>query len=359
MKRASGLFPRVSEWDALLAAARRAARGKRDRPEVAGFLFDLEERLLSLQARLRAGTWTPSPCRTLAIREPKPRVISIPPFEDRVVHQAVSAVLGPVLERGMIHDSYACRRGKGSHRALLRASSFARRFRFVLKADVRKYFPSIDHEVLRGKLRRRIKDAELLALLNRVIDASAPGEQWSCWFAGDDLLTPATRPHGLPIGSLLSQHFAVFYLDSVDHLVKEELRLPGYLRYMDDFLLFADDKARLWEAQAALSEHLAGLRLRLNPDKTVLRPTVLGFGFCGFKVLPTHRLLLRSNKVRQRRRLKQLAVDCASGAADAEEVRQSVGAWLAHARWGSTVQLRRQLLSEAGFPHPDAESRPW
>ena len=356
MKRAGGLFQRVSEWDALLAAARRAARGKRHRPEVAAFLFDLEDRLLSLQSRLRAGTWTPSPCRTLAIREPKPRVISIPSFEDRVVHQAVSAVLGPVLERGMIHDSYACRRGKGSHRALLRASSFARRFHFVLKADVRKYFPSIDHQVLKAKLRSRLKDAALLALLDRVIDGSASGEQWSCWFEGDDLLAPALRPHGLPIGSLLSQHFAVFYLDSVDHLVNEELRMPGYLRYMDDFVLFADDKARLWEARDAVSEHLAALRLRLNPDKTVLRPTALGFGFCGFKVLPTHRLLLRSNKVRQRRRLKCLAADYAAGIADGGDVRQSLDAWHAHARWGSTARLRRRLLSEVRFGCGSAEA---
>ncbi len=202
MRRTGGLLPQVSDWDALLAATRRAARGKRHRPDVAAFLFEQEERLLGLQAALRAGVWTPGPCRTLAIREPKPRVISIPPFEDRVVHQAVSAVLGPVLERGMIHDSYACRRGKGSHRALLRASSFARRFRFVLKADVRKYFPSIDHAVLRGKLRRRLKDAGLLALLDRVIEGSEPGERWSGWFPGDDLLTPALRPHGLGIGRI-------------------------------------------------------------------------------------------------------------------------------------------------------------
>jgi hypothetical protein len=356
MKRTGGLFPRLTEWGALLAATRRAARGKRHRPEVAAFLFDLEDRLLSLQSRLRAGTWSPSPCRTLAIREPKPRVISIPTFEDRVVHQAVAAVLGPVLERGMIRDSYACRRGKGSHRALLRASSFARRFRFVLKADVRKYFPSVDHEVLKAKLRRRFKDSELLALLDRVIDGSASGERWSCWFPGDDLLAPALRPHGLPIGSLLSQHFAVFYLGSVDHLVKEELRLTGYLRYMDDFVLFADDKDRLWEARDAVSRHLAGLRLRLNPDKTVLRPTALGFGFCGFKVLPTHRLLLRSNKVRQRRNLKCLAADYASGVADGDDVRQSLDAWLAHARWGATARLRRQLLREVSFVRGSAEA---
>ncbi len=316
---------------------------------MAAFLFEQEDRLLGLRDRLVEGSWTPSPCRLMAIREPKPRVISIPTFGDRVVHQAVSEVLGPVLDRRMIHDSYACRRGKGSHRALLRASSFARRFRFVLKADVRKYFSSIDRTRLKEKLRRPLGDRRLLALLDRVIDASEPGERVCLFFAGDDLLTPLLRPHGLPIGSLLSQHFAVYYLDALDHFVKEELRVPGYLRYMDDLLLFDDDKARLWGALRAVQNHLAGDRLALNPDKTQLRPTASGFGFCGFKVLPTHRLLLRSNKVRQRRRLAQLVSDYEAGGVDLEDVGRSIQAWAAHARWGATGRLRVRLLTEQVF----------
>ena len=161
-----------------------------------------------------------------------------------MVHHAFCAVCEPVFERGFIHDSYANRVGKGTHLAVARYEKFRDRFRYVFRCDIFRYFHTIDHEILKRDLRRRLACERTLDLADRIIDGSNPQEPVYQLFPGDDLLTPLERRRGLPIGNLTSQFFSNLYLDCMDHFIKEVLRAKGYVRYVDDFVLFHDDRER-------------------------------------------------------------------------------------------------------------------
>ena len=263
MKRQGNLWDGMISFENLLHAAQAAARGKRFKPGVARFVFDLERQLLRLHEELAGKTYRPGPYRTFTIYEGKTRQISAAPFRDRVVHHALTGVLEPIFERSFIFDSYACRKGKGTHAAVDRCQRFARRYRYVLKADVRKFFPSIDHRVLEGAIARKIKDPDVLWLVGRIIDHSNPQDPVLMWFPGDDLFTPTERRRGLPLGNQTSQFFANVYLDPLDHFITDRLGL-SYVRYVDDFLVFADDKRRLREARAEV-ERLPGTAASPDP----------------------------------------------------------------------------------------------
>ena len=232
-RRADGLFDGMATFGALCAAASRAAVGKRRGPGPAAFLANLETEILALERELLAGTWRPGGYVSFEVRDPKRRLISAAPFRDRVVHHAVHAVIAPLFERGFIDHTYANRAGKGTHRALARYERLRDRHRHVLRGDIYRYFPAIDHEVLKADLRRRIACRQTLAVLDRIVDASNPQEPVNLYYPGDDLFTPFERRRGLPIGNLTSQLFANVYLDRLDHFVTEVLRAP-YLRYVDD-----------------------------------------------------------------------------------------------------------------------------
>ena len=161
------------------------------------------------------------------------------------MHHALTSVLEPIFEPTFIHDSYACRAGKGTHAAVRRAQHFSRRFPYVLKADVRKFFPSMDHQILKDLVARKIKDPHVLWLVAKIIDSSNPQEPVWIWFPGDDLFTPSERRRGIPIGNQTSQFFANVYLNPLDHFVKDRLRAGGYVRYVDDLLVFAHEKRQL------------------------------------------------------------------------------------------------------------------
>ena len=247
MKRYGNLWGEVIRFVPLLRAAEKARRGKRFRPSVASFHFDLEPELWKLHEELSAKTYRPGGYRTFHVYEPKKRLISAAPYRDRVVHHALTSVLEPIFERSFIFDSYACRKGKGTHAAVCRSQHYARRFQYILKADIKKFFPTMDHEILKALIARKIKDPKVLWLVSQIIDHSNPQEPVLEWFAGDDLLTPAESRRGIPIGNQTSQFFANVYLDPLDHFVRDRLGVGGYVRYVDDFLVFADDKNQLAE----------------------------------------------------------------------------------------------------------------
>ena len=189
-RRADGLFDRIATFGALCAAASRAALGKRRGPGPAAFLANLETEVLALERELRAGTWRPGGYVSFEVRDPKHRLISAAPFRDRVVHHAVHAVIAPLFERGFIDHTYANRAGKGTHRAVARYERLRDRYRHVLRGDIYRYFPAIDHEVLKADLRRRITCRRMLAVLDRIVDASNPQEPVHLYYPGDDLFTP-------------------------------------------------------------------------------------------------------------------------------------------------------------------------
>ncbi len=351
MKTDKHLYQRICAFDNIYAAYRQARRGKRKFASVATFEFNQEDELLALRDALQTGTWQPGPYHSFYVHDPKRRLISAAPFRDRVVHHALVNVIGPVWESRFIFDTYANRIGKGTHAALDRCQQYARRFRYLLPCDLKQYFPSIDHAILRAELTRRIHDDAALALCDRIIASGAGvlAESYDMqWFAGDDLFA-ALRPRGLPIGNLTSQFWANVYLNDFDHFVKRDLKCAGYVRYVDDFLLFGDDKAQLRDWRTALIERLAGLRLRLHEARAQVSPVTSGIPFLGFHVYSDHRRLKRRNGARFQRRLKALARQYARGALPLERVTASVRGWVNHARHGDTYGLRRAVLGGRAF----------
>jgi retron-type reverse transcriptase len=215
MKRIGRLFEQVCSFGALRAAALSAAKGKKSKPRIDGFIRNLENEIIALENELLTKAYRPRPYRTFKIHDPKERMICAADFRDRVVHHALCTALEPIFERMSIFDSYACRKDKGHHAAVRRAQHFINRHPYYLKLDIHKFFDSVDHSILKSQLRCRIKDPDLLRLLDAFIDHPVP------W----------TEPgKGIPIGNLTSQYFANFYLSGLDHFIKEYLRIEGYVR---------------------------------------------------------------------------------------------------------------------------------
>jgi len=341
------MYDEVCNWENLRLAHRKAARGKRGRRAAATFEYNLADQLLELQHELVTRNYQPGPYYSFYIHDPKRRLISAAPFRDRVVHHALCNIIEPVFERSFICASYANRVGKGTHRALDRAQSFARRFRYVLQCDVRQFFPSIDHVILGEILGRKISDPDVMWLVDRILDSGVgvlAEEYEMAWFPGDDLLA-ANRDRGLPIGNLTSQFWANCFLNPFDHFVKRELRCKGYLRYVDDYLLFADDERMLRSWCDAILRRLARLRLTIHPGVHP-RPTAEGFPFLGFVVYPTHRLLKRRKVVAYRRRLNRLVAGWIAGERTQEAVVFSLLCWINHARYGDTWGLRGSVAAQ-------------
>ena len=329
-----------------MEAVRIAARGKRKRPDVARFLHELEPNLCRLQRELLEETYHPGAYRTFWITDPKPRQISAAPFRDRVVHHALTRVLEPVFERRFTAYSFASRKGFGQHKALEFARDACRRYQYVLKCDIRKYFPSIDHHILKELIARVIKCRKTLNLTGRIIDGSNEQEDAVAYFPGDTLFTPFERRRGLPIGNQTSQFFANVYLNPLDHFVLRELRPALYLRYVDDFVLFNDDNRELRRMAERIDGFLDGLRLRLHERKSRVYCCAEGLTLLGWRLLPGQTRLARANVVRMRRRLKKMAALYHAGRLRFEDIERRVHAWLGHAAFGDTWRLRRNLFGQ-------------
>jgi len=349
LKRHDRLIGEITNFGALRAAALRAARGKRLNASAARFLSGLERNVLTLERELCERRWRPGPYTVMQINDPKPRRISAAPFRDRVVHHALCTAIEPIFERGFIHDSFANRNGKGTHAGVARYERYRDRHRHVLRADIFRYFPAIDHAILKRDLRRRIACAETLWLLDAVIDGSNPQEPVNMHYPGDDLLSPLERRRGLPIGNLTSQFFANVYLDPLDHFVKEVLRAP-YLRYVDDFALFGNDAAQLTEWRYRIARFLEGRRLSLHPAKTGIVPTSEPAEFLGYVLAPGGRRRLPEGNVRRfRNRLRGLRDRWEAGDLDIDEAQARIGSWIAHAEHADTWHLRQAIFAGGMF----------
>lgn len=351
------LFDHIASFPHLLHSLQRAASGKRNKPGVAAFLSRQERALIQLRDQLQNGTWRGGGYTVLEITDPKPRRISAAPFADRVVHHALCAVITPIFERGFITDSYANRVGYGQHRAVARYEHYRDRYAYVLRCDIYRYFPAIDHEILKRDYRRRITCARTLALMDTIVDGSNAQEPVNILFPGDDLLSQAERKRGLPLGNLTSQLFGNIYLNGFDHYIKEVLRAP-YLRYVDDFALFAHDRATLEHWQAQLARYLEGRRLMLHPRKTFIAPTAEPAQFLGYVLhRGGKRTLPAANVQRFCGRLQALRAKWRNGEQNEMEIRQRVQSWIAHAAHADTRRLR-QTLFKGGWFDPALEGLP-
>ncbi|MFC2171664.1 reverse transcriptase domain-containing protein [Acidobacteriota bacterium] len=349
MKRAKNLFAHVVSFDNLWKASRKARRRKRMRASTASFEFNLEEELLRLHGELTEGQWRPGPYRQFFIYEPKRRLISAAPYRDRVVHHAMMNVLEPIFDRGFIHDTYACRKGKGTHVALRRAEAFIRASAYVLQCDIVRFFPSIDHEILYERIARKIGDPKVLRLCRLIIDSAVESASTFEYLPGDNLFSPVSRRAGLPIGNLTSQVWANVYLDALDHHIKESVGVKRYIRYCDDLVCFGNDRKHLWDIRRSINEYAGRLKLRLHDDRPAVFPARSGLTFLGFRISQERTRLKRETVQRFRRRLKKRRQEYEARQISFRQLHCSVQSMIAHVKWSSSFGLRKRLLEPIVF----------
>jgi hypothetical protein len=321
MKRQSCLFDDIIDRSNIRLAFLKALRGNRSSPGAIAFCRDTERSLNLVQESLANPAFDWGGYRSFIITDPKLRIISTAPFEQRVMHHALMNVLEPVLDRPMIRNSFACRKGKGTHAAVLYAFRQCRSHGHFLKLDVRKYFDSINHETLAAILLRRIKDRRVMALLRGIIASyeTSPGT-------------------GVPIGNLTSQFFANLYLAGMDHYILEQLRPAAYCRYMDDFVLWADSPSELKTMYAA--EHL-----RLTLKQPVYGKTAIGLPFLGFLIQSGGIYLLRKSKRRVIEKMEAITASLADGEITEEQAAERALSVLAAIRLARTNGLRNMVCN--------------
>lgn len=334
-RRLKNVWPDIANFLNLYEAYRDARRGKRYTDACLKFSWALESRLFDLEGRLVNEVWQPGRPYEFKVLEPKPRYIQAPPFADRVVHHALVRQIEPAFERRFIRDSYACRRDAGTHAAVDRLQYFLRRAQarwgdpWVLKADISKYFPSVNHERLLSLLGRVIGDRRVMDLAQRILKGY-----------GHDTGV------GMPLGALTSQLFANVYLDRLDHHVKEDMGVGFYLRYMDDFVVVGPDKRTLWAIHDDIADFLAtDLRLRLN-HKTDVHPARHGVDFCGYRTWATHRLPRKKTVKKARRRFRELAALYHAGQISSADVRPYVASFLGYTKHCNAHRTVEGLLND-------------
>ncbi|MEK6887539.1 MAG: reverse transcriptase domain-containing protein [Candidatus Aenigmatarchaeota archaeon] len=325
-------------------AYKKARKGKGSKWYVKEFNKDLEKNLLQLQKELLNMTYEPKPLKQFTIKDPKTRVISASNFRDRVVHHALCNMIEPIFEKAFIWDSYANRKGKGTHAALKRFDLFKRKisrngkqlpdaddknhvYGYVLKADVRHYFDSVDHEIMIHVINRRIKDERILWLIRKILD------NHNCKIHGK----------GMPIGNLTSQFFANVYLNELDYFVKHKLRAKYYIRYVDDFVILSRSKTQLESYKSEINEFLKSIKLELHPQKSNIIPLRSGVNFLGFRVFYKHRLLKKSNIRQIKQRLEYFQQLYKDGVLEKSDILTSLEGWNAYAIHANTYKLRKQM----------------
>lgn len=334
MKTYRNLYPQIHAFSNLYCAYLKARRGKRYRPEVLQFTARLEENLLHLRRELVAHTYRTGPYRRFIVYEPKRRRVAALPFRDRIVQHALCNVIEPIWEPRFIYHSYACRAGKGTHAGADQVTRYLRQVRrnhdqaYVLKADIHRYFPSVDHQVLLSILQHHIRCSHTIDLITEIL---ASGDKTG---------------RGIPIGNLTSQLFANIYLNHLDQFVKRHLHIPHYVRYMDDFIVVHHDKPTLWSWRYEITNFLKNtLCLELNP-KTAVFPEARGVDFLGYRIWRTHRLLRKRSIRQMRRKFKAFQRGYVTGEIPLDHIGASIASWVGHAKHANTYNLRRKMFAQ-------------
>jgi len=326
MKRDNFLMERIADPDNLRLAFWKAGRGKTGKEEVIRFRDHLDGNLLALRAELLSGRVDVGHYRYFKIYDPKERLICASAFRERVLHHALMNVCHDSFERSQLYDSYACRAGKGTYAALDRAKAFQRRYAWFLKLDVRKYFYSISHDVLKQLLRRRFRERRLLDVFGSIIDSYE-----------------ATSGCGIPIGNLTSQYFANHYLAAADRYIKERLQVPAYVRYMDDMVLWSNDKELLLSAGKRAERYMQeALRLALKPF--CLNRADRGLPFLGYLLYPRSTRLGRISRQRFRAKCTAYSHKLNSGIWTQAEYQRHILPLLAFTRHANATAWRRSVV---------------
>lgn len=363
------VYSKMCEYEELYESYLEARKGKRFRDDVMVFADNLEENLIELQNELIWETYNVGKYRPFYVREPKLRLVMALQFRDRVVQWDIYKQLNPFYDRTFIEDSYACRIGKGTHKAADRLQYWLRQVSrkpgewYYLKLDISKYFYRVDHLVLLDILRRRIKDERLMRLLEKIINSEDMRFGLPAGVSPDECAPEDWRSDvGMPIGNLTSQLFANVYLNELDQLCKHELRLHHYIRYMDDVIILLDDPAELRRIKAVIEEFLnLYLHLDLN-KKTAIRPCRLGVDFCGYRIWATHRKLKKQTARRIIRSVKKMCEMVSTGEMVEEQFKRAAASYSGVLQHCNSRGLRNRLNGiyeeyEQGRKQPEPEAQ--
>lgn len=321
MKRHGNLFPQIVDYDNLELAYKKARKGKSKKSSVIKFAQNPENNLRNIQDLLISGEFTTSNYTVKKIYEPKERTIYVLPFTpDRIVQHAIMNVLEPIWNNLFIYDSYACRIGKGIHKGSAKTMEFVRKYKYCLKADVSKFYPSIKHDILFDIINKKIKCNKTLALLRDII------------YSVD----------GVPIGNYTSQWFGNLYLNELDTLVKSDLKVKGYLRYCDDFVLFHDDKSFLRDISIIIQDFLWN-KLRLILSKCSVFPINHGVDFLGYRHFDNYILLRKSTTKRVAKRLNKIPQMLSEGKMLLDSCVSSIASTLGWLNHSNSYHLKQKL----------------
>ncbi len=290
------IFEKIISAENLFLAWKEFRRGKGKKSEVQQFEFNLEDNLFQLREELLARNYQPQPYSAFYIQDPKLRHIHKASVRDRVLFQAVFRILYPIFDGDFIYDSYSSRVGKGTHKAVDRLHCFFQkcsrnnsRTIFALKCDIRKFFDSINHDILMDLIKNKIDNEEAIWLIEKIIKSYNKGE--NC---------------GLPLGNVTSQLFANIYLNELDRYIKHKLKIKYYLRYCDDFIILSQDRhcfEKIVKEISLSSEN--SLKLKLHPQKIIIRRYSEGVDFLGYVLRPYYRILRTNTKRRLLRKVNE------------------------------------------------------
>lgn len=337
------MYEVIYEFGNMYEAHRKARRCKRDKKEIIEYEMDLSQNLCRLQQELQNDTYKISKYREFTIYDPKKRKIQALAHRDRIVqHSLCDNIIQPYMERHLIYDNAAGRIDKGTHFAMNRLSMFMRKHYkqygnqgYILKFDVKKFYDNVDHEILYQLYNKAFgEDVRLMRLIRQIIDSYEPD-----------------KGKGLPLGNQTSTWFALYYLDGLDRLIKEKLRIKYYTRYMDDGVIIHNDKEYLKICLKEMTEYIRDNRKMNFNEKTQIIPISQGVDYLGFHFYLTDtgkviRRLRTSNKKRMRRKMKRFRHAYREGKVTMETVTQSVNSYCGHLKHGHTYKLRKNILDK-------------
>lgn len=326
------LYHRITDYQNLYKSFKKAFKGKKKNPEAADFFLNLEKNLFILKDELLTRKYKPGKYRYFNIHDPKERIISDAPFRDKVVHHALVNMIEPLFERIFIKNSFACRKGKGTHRAVLLAQNYLGSNRYYLKMDIEKYFETIDHLKLVDIFSGTVQDKDVLWLLRTILETS---EQSS-----------GVKGKGIPIGNLTSQFLANVYLNKLDHFAVINHSIQCYIRYMDDFVIFHPDKEILKIYRDRLTQFVEKeLLLKVKERATIIQGRENGLGFLGYRVFPRLIRIKNKNVKRLKRKVSLREDQFREGIIGQEQLVASVQSILGYFNFADAAHLKRHIFA--------------
>lgn len=324
----SGTFQNIISLENLFLSWREFSKGKRSKIDVQEFELCLEDNIFAIYEELRSGAKRRIEYEQFYITDPKPRIINKTSVAERLIHQAIYLILMPIFDQTFIFDSYSCRKDKGTHKAFERLAEIARCQSknyfgscWALKCDIKKFFHSIDHEILIKLLSRRVADKKLMDLLTEIIKSFE-----------------YSQGRGMPLGNLTSQLFANIYMDPLDKFVKHKLKAKYYLRYADDFMILADNREVLQDYLREIESFLADrLKLSLHPDKITFRKLNWGLDFVGYVAYPKFNLPRRKTVQRMFTKLEKIQE------VNPEKLDESLKSYLGYLKHVNAKSLSKKL----------------